>query len=72
MGDQWRDVQLFMQSFTGMADPYYSLTWFISDQLGLWNWERFSNEEFDRLNNLARSQPPMKPNVTGCTSACRT
>ena len=53
MGDQWQDVQLFMQSFTGMADPYYSLTWFISDQLGLWNWERFSNEEFDRLNDLA-------------------
>lgn len=53
LGDQWRDVQLFMQSFTGLADPYYSLTWFISDQLGLWNWERFSNEEFDRLNDLA-------------------
>jgi peptide/nickel transport system substrate-binding protein len=53
MGDQWRDVQLFMQSFTGLADPYYSLTWFISDQVGLWNWERFSNEEFDRLNDLA-------------------
>jgi len=53
MGDQWRDVQLFMQSFTGLADPYYSLTWFTSEQLGLWNWERFSDEEFDRLNSLA-------------------
>jgi peptide/nickel transport system substrate-binding protein len=53
MGDQWRDVQLFMQSFTGLADPYYSLTWFTSAQLGLWNWERFSNEEFDRLSDLA-------------------
>ena len=53
MGDQWRDVQLFMQSFTGLADPYYSLTWFTSAQLGIWNWERFSNEEFDRLSDLA-------------------
>jgi len=53
IGDQWRDVQLFMQSFTGLADPYYSLTWFTSGQVGLWNWERFSNEEFDRLSGLA-------------------
>jgi peptide/nickel transport system substrate-binding protein len=53
LGDQWRDVQLFMQSFTGLADPYYSLTWFTSAQLGIWNWERFSNEEFDRLSDMA-------------------
>jgi len=53
LGEQWRDVQLFMQSFTGLADPYYSLTWFTSTQLGLWNWERFSDGEFDRLNDLA-------------------
>lgn len=53
LGDQWRDVQLFLQDFVGMADPYYSMTWFISEQVGIWNWERFSNAEFDRLNDLA-------------------
>ncbi len=52
-GDQWRDVQLFMQDFVGAADPYYSMTWFISEQIGKWNWERFSNAEFDRLYKLA-------------------
>jgi peptide/nickel transport system substrate-binding protein len=52
-GDQWQDVQLFIQSFVGGADPYYSLTWFISKQMGLWNWERFSNQEFDQLNDDA-------------------
>ena len=52
-GEQWRDVQLFMQDFVGLADPYYSMTWFISEQAGIWNWERFSNDEFDRLNQLA-------------------
>jgi peptide/nickel transport system substrate-binding protein len=52
-GDQWQDIQLFMQSFIGSADPYYSLVWFTSKQVGLWNWERFSNAEFDRLNDLA-------------------
>lgn len=52
-GDQWQDVQLFFQSFIGMADPYYSITWFISAQRGLWNWERFNNPEFDQLNDMA-------------------
>lgn len=53
LGDQWRSTQLFLENFIGMADPYYSMTWFISDQVGLWNWERFRNDEFDRLNDLA-------------------
>jgi peptide/nickel transport system substrate-binding protein len=53
LGDQWRDIQLFLQDFIGFGDPYYSITWFMTDQIGLWNWERFSNEEFDRLNERA-------------------
>jgi peptide/nickel transport system substrate-binding protein len=57
LGEQWRDVQLFFQGFTGLADPYYSLTWFTSSQLGLWNWERFSDPEFDRLSDLALASP---------------
>jgi peptide/nickel transport system substrate-binding protein len=52
-GDQWQDIQLFFQSFIGGADPYFSLVWFITEQMGKWNWERFSNEEFDRLNDEA-------------------
>jgi peptide/nickel transport system substrate-binding protein len=49
-GDQWQDVQLFLQSFIGGPDPHYSIVWFISDQVGQWNWERFRSEEFDQLN----------------------
>ena len=52
-GEQWQDIQLFMQSFIGSSDPYYSLVWFISKQMGLWNWERFANQEFDQLNDQA-------------------
>jgi len=51
--DQWQDIQLFFNSFVGNADPFYPLVWFTSQQIGLWNWERFSNTEFDRLNDLA-------------------
>ncbi len=52
-GDQWRDLQLIMNDYIGGADPYYSLVWFTSQQLGLWNWERHSDQEFDRLSDLA-------------------
>ena len=54
-GDQWKDLQLFFTSFIGSSDPFYSLVWFITEQMGHWNWERFSNEEFDRLNGLAQA-----------------
>jgi peptide/nickel transport system substrate-binding protein len=53
VGEQWQDIQLFFQSFAGGADPYYPLVWFIKEQIGQWNWERFSNTEFDRLSDLA-------------------
>ena len=52
-GEQWQDIQLFVMSFIGSADAYYPLVWFTSKQIGQWNWERFSNGEFDRLNDLA-------------------
>ena len=53
LGADWRKLQLFLQNFIGLADPYYSITWFISAQLGLWNWERLNNAEFDKLNDAA-------------------
>jgi peptide/nickel transport system substrate-binding protein len=52
-GDQWQDVQLFFQSFIGGPDPYYSIVWFVTEQVGQWNWERFRSEEFDELNAAA-------------------
>jgi peptide/nickel transport system substrate-binding protein len=53
LGEGWRDVQLLLQDFVGLADPYYSMTWFTTSQKGLWNWERFGDAEFDRLHELA-------------------
>jgi peptide/nickel transport system substrate-binding protein len=53
LGGRWRDLQLFLQDFVGLADPYYSMTWFTRSQKGLWNWERFSDAEFDRLHDYA-------------------
>jgi peptide/nickel transport system substrate-binding protein len=52
-GDQWQDLQLYFQSFIGGPDPHYAMTWWITEQKGLWNWERLSSKEFDDLNDRA-------------------
>ncbi len=52
-GDQWQDVQIVLNRFAMAPDPYYATQWFTTEQVGVWNWERFSNEEFDQLNREA-------------------
>lgn len=55
-GKRWKDVQLIANRFSMLPDPYYATIWFTSDQVGVWNWERFSNPEFDTLHEEALSQ----------------
>jgi len=49
-GDQWQDLQLVLNRFSSTPDPYYATQWFTTEQVGRWNWERFSNEEYDTLH----------------------
>jgi peptide/nickel transport system substrate-binding protein len=53
-GDQWKDVQLVLNRFSMDPDPSYATEWFTCEQVGVWNWERFCNEEFDKLHAAAR------------------
>ncbi len=55
-GDRWKDLELTIKRFSMTPDPYYATAWFVSDQIGDWNWEQFSNEEFDRLHDEALSE----------------
>ena len=50
-----KDLQLVLNRFSMAPDPSYATAWFITEQAGIWNWERFSNEEFDKLH-VAASQ----------------
>lgn len=49
------DLQLVLNRFSMAPDPSYATAWFITEQAGIWNWERFRNEEFDQLH-VAASQ----------------
>jgi peptide/nickel transport system substrate-binding protein len=60
-GDQWKDIQLIIGRFSMDPDPSYATEWFTCDQVGIWNWERFCNKEFDRLDKEAkREKDPAK------------
>lgn len=52
-GDRWKDLQLVINRFSMVPDPYYATQWFTCDQVGIWNWERFCNKRFDKLNREA-------------------
>lgn len=48
-GDTWKDLELWLMRFGTTPDPYEATQWFVSDQVGKWNWERWTNEEYDAL-----------------------
>ena len=48
-GDRWKDIQLILNRYDSVPDSFYGTAWFISEQVGVWNWERFRSEEFDKL-----------------------
>ena len=49
-GEQWKNVQLIMNRFSMTPDPYYATSWFTTEQVGVWNWERFRSPEFDKIH----------------------
>ena len=56
VGDQWKDIQLIIGRFSMDPDPSYATEWFTCNQVGIWNWERFCNKEFDALHAKAKSE----------------
>lgn len=48
-GEAWKDLELWLMRFGTTPDPYEATQWFVSSQIGVWNWERWSSEEFDAL-----------------------
>ncbi len=48
------DLQLHVKSWTGNPDGIYTMQYFTSDQVGVWNWEGLSNPDYDALVETAR------------------
>jgi peptide/nickel transport system substrate-binding protein len=55
-GDAGRDIDMYMTVFNGKLDPNFLMQWFVSSQIGTWNWQRFASPDFDRLTAEALAE----------------
>jgi peptide/nickel transport system substrate-binding protein len=55
-GDAWKKIQLILQKYGMQPDPSFATAWFTPEQIGIWNWERFSNQEFGDLHRRALTE----------------
>jgi len=60
-GQAWKGSQLWIMKFFDAPDPSQMTQWYVSSQVGVWNWERWKSVEFDDLNKKALvEQDPSK------------
>lgn len=52
-GDAWRELELVYQEFFTAPDPFWTTVWFVCEQVGVWNWQRWCDKDFDRLHDAA-------------------
>lgn len=50
-GDSYKDIELYLQLFNGLPDPAFQTQWFVPEQIGIWNWERWNSPEYKSLND---------------------
>lgn len=50
------DMQMTLKSYVSPPDPAWSTQWFLAGQAGIWNWEWFKNEEYEKLHYAAISE----------------
>jgi peptide/nickel transport system substrate-binding protein len=55
-GDRWKKLQLVLNRFSSAPDPHYAAQWFTKEQVGVWNWERFKNPEYNQLYEKALAE----------------
>jgi peptide/nickel transport system substrate-binding protein len=49
-GDEGITMELNAGSFSSQPDPAWYTMWFLCDQVGIWNLQRWCNPEFDELH----------------------
>jgi peptide/nickel transport system substrate-binding protein len=64
-GDAWKTLELWIMEYRGQPDPSDILQWFIKDQVGVWNWERWSDPEFEELwaKGLTETDPAARAKI---------
>ena len=55
-GEGGKALDAFMIRFNGKMDPNFLAQWFTTDQIGVWNWQRWSDPAFDALLDQASAE----------------
>ena len=55
-GDAGKNLDMFIIRFNGKLDPNFLAQWYVSDQVGDWNWQRWKSSEFDGLMDKASTE----------------
>lgn len=49
-GQSGDELELFFLRFNAVVDPNFNTRWFLPDQIGDWNWQRFSDPQYAKLH----------------------
>ena len=55
-GEAGKNLDTVMIRFNGKMDPNFLLQWFTTSQIGIWNWQRWSDPTFDSLLDQASAE----------------
>ncbi len=55
-GEAGKSLDTVMIRFNGKMDPNFLAQWFTTSQIGIWNWQRWSDPEFDGLLDQASAE----------------
>ncbi len=74
-GEDWKNLQMWLMRYRTSPDPSDGLQWFVKSQVGVWNWERWSDPEFEDLwaKGLAESDDGQAQgrSICGCRRSWR-
>ncbi|MEA2778908.1 MAG: peptide/nickel transport system substrate-binding protein [Rhodospirillaceae bacterium] len=64
-GNDWKSLELWIMQYRTSPDPADGLQWFTKNQIGIWNWERWSNPEFEELwtKGLVEQDPKKRVDI---------
>lgn len=52
-GEDWKELQLWIMRYQDAPDPSQQTQWYVSSQIGIWNWERWKDPAFDEMHQAA-------------------
>ena len=64
-GEMWKDLQIWLMRYGSGGDGYEPFQWFKRDMVGVWNWERWSSDEFEELydKGLRETDPAVRTKI---------